>query len=283
MTSNQLGNLVQISKRETKQMRNPWKPKFPESERIQRIQQMEKNKNIKIQDMLSTGVGVLLVSKVEVVVDNIELNCYKKRKEKEQLRLLFSTTVSWHRKTQTRFQFWFAETAGMVKWERHVVNGKVPQKTPFHFCPFHQRSLFSLNHFWNVIMKRARKHSKMRWFTHVEEWKWFRKDHLRVITWRTVVWKWLWEKWNDSAELFEFPLNNTQVYVSQMTVHYSVGVLVLHRNSWTKWELTKTERRVKWGELVEDGESHWRNLERKFGFVKLEKTVSVLLQAAWLK
>ena len=34
---------------------------------------------------------------------------------------------------------------------------------------------------------------------------------------------------------------------------------------------------MKW---VEDGESQCRNLERKFGFVKLEKTVSVLLQVA---
>ena len=30
---------------------------------------------MKIQDMLSTGVGVLLVSKVEVLVYNMELNC----------------------------------------------------------------------------------------------------------------------------------------------------------------------------------------------------------------
>ena len=34
---------------------------------------------MKIQDMLSTGVGVLLVLKVEVLVDNIELNVWKKR------------------------------------------------------------------------------------------------------------------------------------------------------------------------------------------------------------
>ena len=33
-------------------------------------------------------------------------------------------------------------------------------------------------------------------------------------------------------------------------------------------------------ELVEDGESQWRNVERKFGFAKLEKTASVLLQGA---
>ena len=49
---------------------------------------------MKIQDMLSTGVTVLLVSKVEVLVDNIALNCWKKRKEKERLRLFLLTVVS---------------------------------------------------------------------------------------------------------------------------------------------------------------------------------------------
>ena len=41
---------------------------------------------MKIQDILSTGVGVLLVLKVDVLVDNIEMNCWKKRGEKERLR-----------------------------------------------------------------------------------------------------------------------------------------------------------------------------------------------------
>ena len=68
-----------------------------------------------------------------------------------------------------------------------------------------------------------------------------------------------------------------------MTVHYSVDFLVLQRKSFTNWGLTLTERRVKWGELVEDGECQWLNFERKFGFVKVEKTMSVLLQSAWLK
>ena len=34
------------------------------------------------------------------------------------------------------------------------------------------------------------------------------------------------------------------------------------------------EKRVNLGELVEDGESQWRNLGRKFGFIKLENKVS---------
>ena len=37
---------------------------------------------MKIQDMLFTGIGVRLASKVEVLVDNIELNCWRKRKDK---------------------------------------------------------------------------------------------------------------------------------------------------------------------------------------------------------
>ena len=41
---------------------------------------------MKIQDMLFTGVGVLLVSKAGVLVDNIDLNWWRK-KEKEELRL----------------------------------------------------------------------------------------------------------------------------------------------------------------------------------------------------
>ena len=93
MTANKLVNLVQMSKWETKKMRNPWKQKFPEPERIQRIERAERHKSMKIQDMLSTGVGVLLVSKVEVLVDNIELNCWKKKKEKGRLRSLLSITV----------------------------------------------------------------------------------------------------------------------------------------------------------------------------------------------
>ena len=86
MTSNQVGNLVQMSNWETKKMRNFGKEKFPESELIQRIQRAERNRNMKTQDMLSTRVGVLLVSTAEVLGDNIELNCWMKKKEKGRLR-----------------------------------------------------------------------------------------------------------------------------------------------------------------------------------------------------
>ena len=45
-------------------------------------------------DMLFTDVDVVLVSKVVVLVDSNELSCWMKRREKERLQLLPSTTVS---------------------------------------------------------------------------------------------------------------------------------------------------------------------------------------------
>ena len=49
---------------------------------------------MKIQDMLFTEIGVLLVSKVEELVGNLELNHWLKKNEKERLSLLLVTTVS---------------------------------------------------------------------------------------------------------------------------------------------------------------------------------------------
>ena len=107
--------------------------------RIRRIPRAERNKNMKIQDMQFTGIGVRLVSKVEVLVNNIELNCWRKRKEKDhsacsfRLRLL-DTGKCRHVSSSV-------ETAGMVKRKRRVVNGKVPQHTPFHFLLVSSKTL----------------------------------------------------------------------------------------------------------------------------------------------
>ena len=75
----------------------PLEAEIPRVRIIRRIQRVERNKNMKIQDMLSTGVGVLLVLKVEVLVVNIELNCWKQRRERtndsdRSFRLRFSDT-----------------------------------------------------------------------------------------------------------------------------------------------------------------------------------------------
>ena len=69
-------------------MKSQWKQWFPEEECV------ERNKNVKIPGMLCADIGVLLVSVVEELVDNAELKCWRKRNEKERLRLLLLTTVS---------------------------------------------------------------------------------------------------------------------------------------------------------------------------------------------
>ena len=72
----------------------PLEAEIPRARMRRRISRIEKNKNMKIWDMLFTEVGVLLVSKEKELVDNIELNCYRKRNEKKQLRWLLLTVVS---------------------------------------------------------------------------------------------------------------------------------------------------------------------------------------------
>ena len=80
----EMGNEVHEEPLEAKIPRVRMNPKNPTSR--------ERSKNMKIQDMLSAGVGVLLVSKVEVSEDNIELNYWKKREDKGRLRSWLSIT-----------------------------------------------------------------------------------------------------------------------------------------------------------------------------------------------
>ena len=84
---------------------------------------------MKIQDMLFTGVGVLLVSKTEVLVDNIKM---------EEERDTTTPTVAFD------YGFLTQEKADtfpiLICRNSHSV---------LHFisCGFHQRSWFSQNHF----------------------------------------------------------------------------------------------------------------------------------------
>ena len=179
--------------------------------------------------------------------------------------------VFWHMKTQARFKFCFFEIAGIVKLERHVVNGKVPQYTPFHFLWVSSKILAFTDSFWNAIMNRARKHSKTRWFTRVWEWKWFRK----------TTWGWSLGQqscWNGGGRS-ETTVQNSK-HKRACLGWQSVAQLaffILQRKSWTKLGLVQGERRANWRELVEDGQSQWRNWEMELGFVNLEKMVSVLI------
>ena len=70
-TLNQVERPVKKSNWETMKMKNHWKQRVPEQER--RIVRVERNKNMRSQDMPSTEIGVLPVSKVDEVVDHIEL------------------------------------------------------------------------------------------------------------------------------------------------------------------------------------------------------------------
>ena len=77
---------------------------------------------------------MLLVLKVEVLVDNIELNCWKKRKEKERLRSSASDCGFLTREKAGSFpilirrdkQVW-SDGSDMLS------SGKVPRHAPFHF------------------------------------------------------------------------------------------------------------------------------------------------------
>ena len=75
-------------------------------------QPFERNNNMEILDTLSTEVGVVLLSKLVDSVDNVELNCWMKRRE------TIHTSDS---------------TVGMVRRKRHVVseNAKMAYSNSF--------------------------------------------------------------------------------------------------------------------------------------------------------
>ena len=72
-----------MSKQETKK-KNLKKKELPHFKLSRIILRIEQNKNSKIVDMLFTGVGVSLVSKLVVLGDNFKLNRWRKKKENEQ-------------------------------------------------------------------------------------------------------------------------------------------------------------------------------------------------------
>ena len=119
----------------------------------------------------------------------------------------------------------------MVKRERHVVNVKVPQHTRFSFLVCFIKDLG----FRRIILEcdnelstKALQDAVIMACAGVEvipqgpsEGDHMAKDRVEIPV----------RERNDNAELSEFPLNMTQVCVSQMTVRYSVGFFVLQRKS----------------------------------------------------
>ena len=87
-----------------------------------------------ILDKLSTEVGVLLVSKVVELVDNIELNCWIKRREKRTTPIVAFDHGFMVQENADTFPLMICQRQKSIfKLERYVVNGKVPQHVPFHF------------------------------------------------------------------------------------------------------------------------------------------------------
>ena len=85
---------------------------------------------MKIQDMLSTGVGVLLVSKVESVGGQRRIELLE---EEETERTTPIEAFDYGFLTQENADTFPILICRDCRYERHVVNGKVPQHTPFHF------------------------------------------------------------------------------------------------------------------------------------------------------
>ena len=102
---------------------------------------------MKMQDMLSTGVGVLLVSKVEVLAGNIELN-YWEEQERERTTPVVAFDCGFL--TQENAHTFPILICRDSRWS----NGSYMLRTEwshrilyFISCWFHQRSCFSQNHF----------------------------------------------------------------------------------------------------------------------------------------
>ena len=138
---------VKVSKEKTMKTKNHWERSFLEQKRIRIIPRVEKNKNMKIQDMLCTGMGVLLVTKVVELVDSVELNCWRRGKRKNDSDRSFRLRFSAQENADT---FSNSDLPRQQAWS-HASNMLWTEKSYniLHFisCGFHQRSWFPQNHF----------------------------------------------------------------------------------------------------------------------------------------
>ena len=121
----------------------------------------ERNNKMKIQDMRFSEFGVLLVSKVEEVVDNINLKCRMKRRERTTPIVALDYGFSTQRNADTFPTLIFVDTAGMVELKRYVMNGKFPHHTLFHFLLVSSKILVFAESFSNETMNQARNHFQM--------------------------------------------------------------------------------------------------------------------------
>ena len=95
---------------------------------------------MKIQEMLLTEIGVLLVSKVEELEDNIELNCWREKNEKERLPLLRSTTLFMTQENADTFPILICRDNRYGPTDATCCARKSHSILHFICCRFHQRS-----------------------------------------------------------------------------------------------------------------------------------------------
>ena len=224
-----------------------------------------RNKNTMIQHVLCAEVGVLHVWKAEVSVDNIKLIVGGKAKRKnDSIWGLWSRFQTRKRRHVSDSDLWRQQ---QLFNKSDMCERKVPTTCSTAFLVGFIKDIG----FRRIILKCDHKPSTKALqrvdSKHLREWMFFHKEHLRVITWPMVVWKWFSEKWNDNAELSWFQLNKTQARDGDDSPPLS-WLQRLQRKSWRKWYLVKMEKRAEWDELVEAWESQWHIFERKFGSVK---------------
>ena len=125
-----------------------------------------------------------------------------KRTGKERLRSFHLTSISCYKKMQTLF-FFPNLICRHIRYDQSVLFCYVWKRILVYsisfLADFIKVLIFEVS-FWKTKTKRARNHFKM-WGLNYES---LRKRFLRIllmkIIWLTNVHKWLYEKWNDTAE-----------------------------------------------------------------------------------
>ena len=115
-----------------------------------------------IQDMLFTRVGVLLVSKVEVLVDNIELNCGRKRKEKKTTPIVAFDHGFLTQENADTFPTLTCRDSKCGQTGATCCELKGPTAYSISFLLGFTKDLGFRRIILKCVMNRVRKHSKMR-------------------------------------------------------------------------------------------------------------------------
>ena len=194
---------------------------------------------MKIQDMLFTEIGVLLVSKVEELVDNIELNYWMKRRERTIPIMAFDYGFL-TQETADTFPILICRDSRYGQTGATCCERKVPQHTPFHFLLVSSKILVFAESFSkcdNEPSTTSLQDAVIRACAGVEVIPRGPPvgDHMANVRVEIAL-----REVKRCAEHSGFQLNNRQMYASQTTVRCSAGFTALR---WKTSELRRTGRR----------------------------------------